>query len=388
MSYEKILEDYDVLGTKGCLPFKRRNNLLITVDEVYPQFGKFAFQFTQIAPEGLGIGTFNMDMLEIPADCNLESQQLLIWKATEPPKLHVPIWIFDVQEHLSYRDQFMYTYIYDHASSWAPLPSPDQDQPFRVAELFAGGFGGWKAAGSVIRQYCEVQSQFISVEHCLPTAIAFAITHKTGFIPGTEFLHAGSFDNKKNWIVLADVFDTRLRLPLATWAPHMITISAPCPPWSGAAHAPGLNSEDGQMLMKAILECRWYRPHMILIEQVLGFNHHPHKKRNHQDFASCRFSVDHAENFGLAGSDIHFTCEVVGAGYSGPFQSAVLSFAELAKDRTQPASVSENDLASRNGQSNCCHRTCQTGCIRCPICQEHAREIINRGIEITHLSSR
>lgn len=278
MSYEKILEDYDVLGTKGCLPFKRRNNLLITVDEVYPQFGKFAFQFTQIAPEGLGIGTFNMDMLEIPADCNLESQQLLIWKATEPPKLHVPIWIFDVQEHLSYRDQFMYTYIYDHASSWAPLPSPDQDQPFRVAELFAGGFGGWKAAGSVIRQYCEVQSQFISVEHCLPTAIAFAITHKTGFIPGTEFLHAGSFDNKKNWIVLADVFDTRLRLPLATWAPHMITISAPCPPWSGAAHAPGLNSEDGQMLMKAILECRWYRPHMILIEQVLGFNHHPHKK--------------------------------------------------------------------------------------------------------------
>ena len=273
----EILQHYDISGCKGSIPCPRRTNLLVTIDGDFTEYGDMAFRFTQYAAEGFGPEAFMHDHMNIPADEILEEDQLLIWNVEGLPKLHAEIWLFDVREDFIYKDQFVYHYVYDNKSQWALLPSPEMGPPYKVAEFFGGGFGGWKAAGSVLHQCVDLQSQFVAVEHDLATAVAYTITHKTGFFSGTEFLTETSFDNGKHWMIHADVFDPKLRAPLTAWSPQIVTISAPCPPWSGAASAKGLDSIDGQKLMKAILETRWLRPHVILIEQVLGFNHHPHK---------------------------------------------------------------------------------------------------------------
>ena len=54
----------------------------------------------------------------------------------------------------------------------------------------------------------------------------------------------------------------------AFWAPEIVTISSPCPPWSGAAMQQGLHCSDGQLLMCSIALCKILRPKVILIEQV------------------------------------------------------------------------------------------------------------------------
>lgn len=64
---------------------------------------------------------------------------------------------------------------------------------------------------------------------------------------------------------------------VALWAPEIVTISAPCPPWSGAAQQQGLRCSDGQLLMRSIALRKILRPKVILIEQVAGFNAHPHQ---------------------------------------------------------------------------------------------------------------
>eukprot|EP00438_Fugacium_kawagutii_P016084 Skav230950 [mRNA] locus=scaffold3010:72178:73815:- [translate_table: standard] len=58
---------------------------------------------------------------------------------------------------------------------------------------------------------------------------------------------------------------------------HVVSLSAPCPPWSGASSAPGLSSPEGCLLIEGILECRFLRPKVLLIEQVANFAQHPHR---------------------------------------------------------------------------------------------------------------
>ena len=129
----------------------------------------------------------------------------------------------------------------------------------------------------MLQRFSGIETQVISVERDVPTAVAFATTHKAIFCKAQPSFSPNAFLNGRHWIKAADVFDRALRLPLANWMPHIATISAPCPPWSGAAHAPGLAAPDGRALMHILLEIRWLRPHLILIEQVLSFNSHPHE---------------------------------------------------------------------------------------------------------------
>ena len=71
--------------------------------------------------------------------------------------------------------------------------------------------------------------------------------------------------------------DSSLWEAAAVWGPEIITISAPCPPWSGAAAQRGLHSLDGQLLFRSIALCKLLRPKLILIEQVAAFHAHPHR---------------------------------------------------------------------------------------------------------------
>ena len=64
---------------------------------------------------------------------------------------------------------------------------------------------------------------------------------------------------------------------MAAWHVNLITISASCPPWSGASKAKGLECADGMLLPETMFQCRILQPDLIGIEQVGGFQGHQHK---------------------------------------------------------------------------------------------------------------
>ena len=57
--------------------------------------------------------------------------------------------------------------------------------------------------------------------------------------------------------------------------PHIAAISAPCPPWSRAASAPGLKHHDGRLLLRMADVCGSARVPVVVLEQVEGFPQHP-----------------------------------------------------------------------------------------------------------------
>ena len=81
----------------------------------------------------------------------------------------------------------------------------------------------------------------------------------------------------EGFCIHGDVFDDNWLQAAACWNVEVITISAPCPPWSGAAGQMGLHSAEGQLFMRAIGVCKILRPKIILIEQVAAFHSHPHR---------------------------------------------------------------------------------------------------------------
>ena len=73
------------------------------------------------------------------------------------------------------------------------------------------------------------------------------------------------------------MLDTALLRALCHWQPHIVTLSPPCQPWSGAGKTKGLDVEDGMIFPRSLLLCRWLRPSIILLEEVAGFMKHLHK---------------------------------------------------------------------------------------------------------------
>eukprot|EP00438_Fugacium_kawagutii_P005145 Skav207839 [mRNA] locus=scaffold3025:79789:83796:+ [translate_table: standard] len=58
----------------------------------------------------------------------------------------------------------------------------------------------------------------------------------------------------------------------------VLTLSAPCPPWSNASSQSGLFDPLGLLLPQAILTLRILRPSVVVVEQVNGFASHSHKQ--------------------------------------------------------------------------------------------------------------
>ena len=138
----------DILGTKWCIPIKRRHNILVNIYDRFTEHGDRAYKFCQFAPEGLWADVFQQDFMSIPPVESLADQQFLIWDIDTPPLMNTKIWLFDVTEDIMHMDHLIYTYRYDRKSSWTPLPSPSSQGPIKIAEFFAGGFGGWKEGSS------------------------------------------------------------------------------------------------------------------------------------------------------------------------------------------------------------------------------------------------
>lgn len=165
----------------------------------------------------------------------------------------------------------------------APDEQPCKDKPIKILEMFAGGIAGWKMATQMLKNQCQIPMQTIAIEVDVLCAQGFAIGHDAtmvdGFttIPGTFFTHDGN--EATDFIIHGDI-TSRTWLPaVAAWHPDIACVSSPCPPWSSAANALGLECHQGQLLAETIGILKTLRPRIILLEQVGGFAGHQDKSK-------------------------------------------------------------------------------------------------------------
>lgn len=269
-----MLCQFDVLGASGCDIPKPRCNLLVQFRNI--QFDDIAIRlgFDQFSPEGWGVGHFFRDSLVVPGDAILNENQTLIWDIQQAlPPCQEKMWVFNVLESAPG------VFHYDEQSFWQAIDETScNHRPIHALELFGGGMGGWKAAGKFLSSAFQQRWETVAVEQQLDIAKCYAITHDTGLLTNAKNLPRDFISKRSNnWIICADICDSTWYPMIAEWGVDAVLLSPPCQPWSKASTSPGLDRVDGTLTAYGLLLCRWFRPQYVALEQVIGFQSHPHK---------------------------------------------------------------------------------------------------------------
>eukprot|EP00438_Fugacium_kawagutii_P032100 Skav205703 [mRNA] locus=scaffold4631:39740:44161:- [translate_table: standard] len=234
-------------------------------------------QCRHYAAEGFGAGHFDHQPLFIPTDTYFQDEKIL-WEVNRPlPPKRTKLWMWGLQDRDDLRGQMQMCLAFTDGSDWGIVPQTSSQRPLRVVEMFAGGFGGWHGALQFIGENAAFDHQTVAIDYDADAIKSFAITHHTMFIPPTTCIDHNHDWGNDNWAWQADITDPLILPGLCNFAPDVVSISSPCPPWSSANRAEGLGCPDGQLLARSLLLCKWLRPTQIWREQVLGFNSHKHK---------------------------------------------------------------------------------------------------------------
>eukprot|EP00438_Fugacium_kawagutii_P025588 Skav236356 [mRNA] locus=scaffold2008:48933:53508:+ [translate_table: standard] len=273
---DHALHSHDVLGARGCTGIGDRQTILVRCDKRSFTEGRLVVEVTQMAVEGYGFHEFWKDHIFVPRDEDLQKQTVLWKNMSHVPSINQTVWLRNVAEW----DLGGINYVYDEGSFTMPLISNlESHQCIHLLEMFAGGFGGWRSAADFITsQLCMGTIRSIAIEHDVQAAMSYAITNHAGFHQSHEPLPPDFFaQHTGDWVLRDDVRSNKWKHATANIGIDMVTISAPCPPWTGANHSPGLSRDDGMLLLESILETRYFRPILLVIEQVSNFAVHPHR---------------------------------------------------------------------------------------------------------------
>ena len=151
-----------------------------------------------------------------------------------------------------------------------------QDECVEVAEIFAGGFGGWHRAVSVLR-HAQVR---IHTSWCVEkdpecTRLFAACSPSVEVIRDLGFVDYNPCP--QDTLVIEGDFTHEWWRPISSLRPVKIAcFSPPCQPWSQAARQAGLDSEDGRLVLKASDFLKATGIPIAIFEEVAQFPKHPH----------------------------------------------------------------------------------------------------------------
>ena len=271
--FSDFLDEWDIFGTTGCLP-KQRGILLV---DNLQGLGKNV-SARQLVAAGISSKLCANDFMQCEDEHMLGSISL-IWDTNwyKPLEQEKTFFVNARDAHFCH-DRFPDSpdFIIDEKTVVIPCVEK-QTGPIRVLELFAGGYGGWACALRVLKHQGN-PAQIVALDHDLDACKSYAISHGAVLVNGMRVLDSKIFvDTNLDFIVHADVTDQHWLRPLGFWSPEVMVVSSPCPPWSHASSGAGLESSEGSLMMKSIAIAKILRPRTILLEQVNGFNDHPHK---------------------------------------------------------------------------------------------------------------
>eukprot|EP00438_Fugacium_kawagutii_P036587 Skav223939 [mRNA] locus=scaffold1465:226335:229127:+ [translate_table: standard] len=270
--YRYLLQSSDIHGAIDSQWFPEVMNLMVIPTTYSLTDESLVLTAMQFGPEGLGFHSFDKDALTIPEDVPLQEIKIT-WDSTHRlPELGQKCFLRKVGEGAKSND-----YVFLPCSVCMPVSMQmPVGRAIHLLEMFSGGFGGWKSAvGFLERVLDQIHVDTVATEQSAIMAMSYAISHSANMIKSDRAISHDMFSAGSKWVVCADIQDLQWQEAAAHWQVDVCSVSSPSPPWSGASSAAGLKTEQGRLLIEAILTCRFFRPHFILIEQVHGFASHP-----------------------------------------------------------------------------------------------------------------
>eukprot|EP00438_Fugacium_kawagutii_P001921 Skav200030 [mRNA] locus=scaffold225:191473:196113:- [translate_table: standard] len=301
----ELLQDYEIFGFPGYPWTNHRQTAIVRIDEVGIDVdGQFLLGAT-LAPEGGSVDMFQAGAFPNCASVILDEKQRFAWKRDDEPSVtsgQVLLW--NVIDGLAVGHPGSPAWIIDEHTIVIPYDD-HKDQKHHFLELFAGGFGGWHMSSSFLRDHHDVDSQSVAIECDFTKAVNWTLAHNAMMLSANEPMSMCCFAQfTKDIMIHADVESKHWWDNVAAWRVDYMSISSPCPQWSNATTAQGLDHDQGCLLPAAILLARVFRPKILMLEQVNGFATHRHKK-------FCLEVVKHI------GYRIHWTKVVDAADFGG-----------------------------------------------------------------------
>ena len=151
-------------------------------------------------------------------------------------------------------------------------------EQIQLAELFCGGFAGISQAAALL------------YSAGLPIHVAWRLDWDPLIQPYLEtqdpslrFVHnhAGLTDVEtgQEFVVQGDAASVWWMSAFLHRPTNAIALSTPCPPWSGAGRARGLDSPEGRLLERMVAVCQVAGVRYVLLEQVENYPRHPHFRK-------------------------------------------------------------------------------------------------------------
>ena len=181
--------------------------------------------------------------------------------------------LFGCRAKLSFEDDTPIAHVLQGCDLW-PLGFLHEESPPTFVHHFAGAFGGWSQVQRwlVANNFIKEPNQTIMIECDYQTCVQAQRTLGATM----AFPDDISMPASKRIIVQGDVGDMRWARQIAYGENMMHTASFPCQPYSRGGKKTGVESRDGQTIIRLTVVLRVMQPIAIALENVAEFRSHPH----------------------------------------------------------------------------------------------------------------
>ena len=234
-------------------------------------------------PQMVEGATFDMvksNFFPLGPDEPLSLNRDMVWMQNFHPDMPSSgkVLLFNVRDGMEMTQQQQTQWVCDEETVVLPLEERGLNQ-LRIFETYAGGYGGWASAFRFLKAHCQIPCQVIGIEEDYIMAQQYCMNHGATLVDGHFELERNVFTkNHQDFLIHGDIRSRRWWQSIAHWAPHVLTISSPCPPWTGASHSQGLKSPLGMLMAETFALLRVFRPKIVAVEQVHAFVTHEDKK--------------------------------------------------------------------------------------------------------------
>ena len=165
-----------------------------------------------------------------------------------------------------------------------------EDTCLQAVELFAGGFCGWGQSLRILEGLgCKVKTRWL-IDHSKDCFEAARMVHGgLTLVQDSQALKHAARHSPDPVFVLGDIKSSWWHTLFAETPEGFWCASPPCPPWSHASTGPGLQSEDGQLLLHLASMMQAFQPLCVCVEQVAGYRQHSHFDFVQSCFAEAGF---------------------------------------------------------------------------------------------------
>lgn len=277
------------MGHPGELKFDERSNILLDeVNFVEDDWNRMVGKI--MIPEGGCLQFLQRNHFPQASDQMLEEHDVIVkWEnGLLPPFREGKMLLWNVQPWDFNND---FSWIFDEHSICIPIRQATSNI-IHILELCAGGYGGWSVATRFLQSFAQQSFQTVALEEEIEAVQDFALTHGSRIIEAHGPIpHKCLNDDVTSTVLHGDLRSKHWWTAVGCWGVHIMVLSSPCQPWSGASFAKGLASENGLLLPHGILLTRIFRPRILLLEQVQNFASHPHRRACLNVLRMCGYQI-------------------------------------------------------------------------------------------------